>query len=501
MINNYRYSQGQFTIPFEELLLKGHDVVSFLDSQSTFKISLLTPEHFHLVTFLDPQGKVETYGWLVHKADHFLYLVPPSLKEKSLARLNRFLVSEDVEIEENGLKNWSFILDKNEQGVIFDEPASLSPHPEKDVIVIPDTDRELWRKLNGWPSFDGLDFTSELVNNLRLFDLAVVMNKGCYPGQETVSKISTHRGAAYSPVLVESDSSISAGILTIEGNRIGTAIESLPWKGKFYIAANLLRDFRVEGMKITFDADGKSCHGVVRYYPLLPGDKKTKSVELYDDALSHFRDNNLSEAETLLKKSLEQDPSHADAYEALGVMLGRQDRYAEAIEIMEKLTKVDPESLMAHTNLSLFLMKTGKIEEAENHKSLATLKSFSKFGSEAKEKEMAVQKAKAEAEEFARREKMFLEVLEIDPEDALANYGLGSLAVERGEWAKGREHLERVLIEDPKYSVAYLALGKAYKGLGLVDEAKETFRKGIKVAAGRGDLMPANQMQSELDRI
>lgn len=501
MINQFRYSEGQFTISFEELLLRGTDVVSFLDSQTTYKISLLTPEHFHLVSFLDPQGKVETYGWLVNKNDHFLYLIPKSLKEKSLARLNRFLVSEDVEILEQGIRSWTFTIGGEERGLIFDEPAILSPESSPGLPVIPETDVELWRKLNGWPSFDGSDFSSELVNNLRLFDLAVVMNKGCYPGQETVSKIATHRGAAYSPVLVETNASLPAGTLTIEGNRIGTAMEALPWDGKYFVITNLLRDFRVEGMKITFDLNGESHHGIVRYYPLLPGNKKAKALELYDRALSLFRDNDLSEAESLLKKSLELDPSHADTYEALGVMLGRQNRYPEAIDLMERLVKVDPDSLMAHTNLSLFLMKIGKIEEAENHKSLATLKSFSKFGNEAKEKELAAQKAKADAAEWARREKMFLEVLDIDPEDSLANYGLGSLAVERGEWAKAREHLERVLREDPKYSVAYLALGKAYKGLGLLNEARETFRTGIKVAAGKGDLMPANQMQSELERI
>ena len=115
--------------------------------------------------------------------------------------------------------------------------------------------------------------------------------------------------------------------------------------------------------------------------------------------------------------------------------------------------------------------------------------------------EETAKKAKAEQEEWARREKMFLEVLEIDAEDTLANYGLGSIAVEKSDWEKARGYLEQVLAADPKYSVAYLALGKAYKGLGLKDKARETFTQGISVAAAKGDFMPANQMQSELDRI
>jgi folate-binding protein YgfZ len=503
MINDFRFSRGQFTVSFSEFSLTGSDVFSFLDAQSTYNVKTLRPKTFHLTGFLDPQGKLETFGWLIHENDKYSYLVPSTIAGQSRARLHKFLVSEDVEIEEKGITDWTFVIgeDSGFLGEIFSESCVLRRGPLINIPVIPKEDRELWRRLNGWPAFDGSDFSNELINNLRLFDLAVSMNKGCYPGQETVSKIATHRGAAYSPVLMETETKLAPGILLIGGKKIGTASESLFWKNIFYTPVSLLRDFRVEGMKVNFESEGKSLKGVIRYYPLLPGDSLVKATELYDEGLTDFRNDDLTSAEKKLRMAIKLNPRFSDAYESLGVMLGRQERYPEAIELMEKLAEVEPDSTMAHTNLSLFLMKLGKIEEAENHKSLATLKSFKKFGEEAKEKEISSQKAQAEAEEFARREKMFLEVLDIDPEDTLANYGLGSLAVEKGEWEKARGFLEKVVSVDPKYSVAYLALGKAYKGLAMTDEAKKTFRKGITVAAAKGDMMPANQMQSELDRL
>jgi folate-binding protein YgfZ len=500
MISEFRFSPGQFSITFSEFKLTGSDVRDFLDAQTTYNIQHLSAGEFHLTTFLDPQGKIETYGWLLNDNGTYFFLVPPALRERSLSRLNKFLVSEDVEIEDRGHQEWTFILrgkGSGFSGVIFDEQAILRRIPEEGVPAIEKADRELWRKLNGWPSFDGQDFSSELINNLRLFDTALSMNKGCYPGQETVSKIATRRGAAYSPVLLETTHKLPAGDLLLSGNKIGTVAESLEWNGKIFVEARLLRDFRVEGMKISFDGG----QGIVHYYPVLKGSSVDKAHELYDEGLECFRHDDLKGAERKLRLALQMDPKLADAYEALGVMLGRQDRYPEAIELMEKLLQVDPDSAMAHTNLSLFLMKTGNIEEAENHKSMATLKSFKRFGDEAKAKEASVKKAREEAEEFARRERMFREVLEIDPDDTLANYGLGSIAVERSQWETARTHLEKVILDDPKYSVAYLALGKAYKGLGLKDLARETFDKGIKVAAAKGDFMPANQMQSELERL
>ena len=50
---------------------------------------------------------------------------------------------------------------------------------------------------------------------------------------------------------------------------------------------------------------------------------------------------------------------------------------------------------MAHTNKSLYLMKLGRIEEAEEEKSNAAVKSFSYFGEEAKKKKEDEKKVKA----------------------------------------------------------------------------------------------------------
>jgi uncharacterized protein HemY len=146
-------------------------------------------------------------------------------------------------------------------------------------------------------------------------------------------------------------------------------------------------------------------------------------------------------------------------------------------------------------------MKMGKIEEAEEQKSLATIKSFEKFGDEAKLKEQIQKEKEAQELEWAKRENMFKQVLEIDDEDALANYGLGSIAVERQDWNKAVMHLEKVLKSDINYSVAYLALGKAYKGLGQKEQAATKWKDGIVIAAKKGDLMPANQMQYELQNL
>ncbi len=507
MLNNYRLHAGQFRVTFTEIHFEGEDVRSFLQSQSTYNIDLLSNNNFHLISFLDPQGRVEFYAWLVLKDNRYSMLIPPALIDKSMVRLTKFLISEDVVISAPLEKEFTFLIGPESclyesgtiQGTLFEETAFLIENPVPYLEYVSTEDLEKWRGLTGWPTFDGTDYSFEIINNLRLFDLSLAMNKGCFPGQETVSKIATRRGAAYAPVLIEVSHPGSSGEILSFDKKIGKADHCYEWEGKYFISGSLLRDFRVEKMKIHFVLNQIHFEGTVRYYPLISGDARSKAEELYYEATEDFKHEQLDKAEKNFRHSIRLDPTFGDAYESLGVMLGRQERYQEAIDLMMHLSQVDPKSVLAHTNMSLYLMRQGKITEAEEQKSLAMVKSFQGFGDESKRKEADALRKEQQLKEWDQRESMFRQVLEIDPEDTLANYGLGSIAVEKGDWQKARHHLQIVLNQDPKYSVAYLALGRALKGLGLLEEAKNIWLEGIKISAAKGDLMPANQMQQELN--
>jgi tetratricopeptide (TPR) repeat protein len=507
MLNQYRYDAGQFSATFAEFVFSGSDVKSFLQSQSTYDINLLVEKHFQLISFLDPQGRVEFYGWLLFKDKNYTLLTPPILSDRALTRLNKYLISEDVTIDGPVLTSFYFLLGPEAstyadtsalEGILFDEPCYLQKTNSDQVKIVSEDEKVIWQALSGWPALDGSDCEFTLINNLRLFDLSLIQNKGCYPGQETVSKIATRRGAAYSPVLVEVSKKASAGDLYVFDKKIGNCSGCYEWGEKFYLTTSLLRDFRVEKMKLHFILNESEYEGKVCYFPLLSGNKTHKAQELFYLASDYFKYEALEEAEASFKLAIKLDPEFGDAYESLGVMLGRLNRYEEAIELMKQLSTVDTKSVLAHTNMSLFLMKMGKISEAEEQKSIATIKSFQSFGDEAKSKELEDLRKKNQEKEWNQREAMFHQVLEIDPDDTLANYGIGSIAVEKGDWERARQHLEKVLEQDAKYSVAYLALGKALKGLGLNEEARKIWQEGIKVSAAKGDLMPANQMQQEL---
>jgi tetratricopeptide (TPR) repeat protein len=101
-------------------------------------------------------------------------------------------------------------------------------------------------------------------------------------------------------------------------------------------------------------------------------------------------------------------------------------------------------------------------------------------------------------EETKQRMEMFEQVLEIDNDDLLANYGLGSCYVALKEFAKAIPLLEKAIAIKPSYTVAYLSLAEAQASSGDNEAAARTYESGIEVAAKRGDMTPLAEMQRRL---
>jgi tetratricopeptide (TPR) repeat protein len=152
---------------------------------------------------------------------------------------------------------------------------------------------------------------------------------------------------------------------------------------------------------------------------------------------------------------------------------------------------------MVHTNLSLYYMKVGDKEEAERQKALGTMK---RFGNTAPAAVDAMEAAERQGrrEEAARKQIMFAEVLEIDPDDPLTLMGMGNALIDLDKPEVADDYLARALIAQKDNSALYLSRGKLLQQLGRQDEAAEILQRGIEVASRRGDLMPLREMEHRL---
>ncbi len=92
-------------------------------------------------------------------------------------------------------------------------------------------------------------------------------------------------------------------------------------------------------------------------------------------------------------------------------------------------------------------------------------------------------------------------LLERDPDDEVALFGLGKAWLKLKNYPEAVGALERCIAVKPDYSAAYQALAVAlYKG-GQVDRSREIGRKGIEVSKAKGDLMVTQQLEHFLGQI
>lgn len=214
------------------------------------------------------------------------------------------------------------------------------------------------------------------------------------------------------------------------------------------------------------------------------------SLRLYDEALQDYKNSDLESASQKLQKILESDAKFEDAYEALSVILFNQKRYDDAILLLKKWMEINPDALMAHTNLSRCYVAKGMIAEAEHEQAEARRLTW-KAELKAKNRELP----KINYEEQITR---FKKVIDYDPADVLGYFSLGNAYVDAGKKREALETFEKAVEVDPQHSASYYGLGMALEALGDFKKAKTVYEKGIRVADGHGDVMTQRKMESRL---
>jgi len=156
---------------------------------------------------------------------------------------------------------------------------------------------------------------------------------------------------------------------------------------------------------------------------------------------------------------------------------------------------------MPHTNLSRLYMFKGLKGQAEDELAKATMIKFRTGGKTVSDTEFEQTRREQLAAEQTRKVAIFEQVLEIDAEDEVANFGMGSACIDKGDFATAIAHLEIVVRNNDTYSAAYELLARALHGAGRTDDTRAVLEKGIAVAESNGDLMPLKAMQDAMATI
>ncbi|MBP8131318.1 MAG: tetratricopeptide repeat protein [Candidatus Hydrogenedentes bacterium] len=343
---------------------------------------------------------------------------------------------------------------------------------------------------------------------------AVSYAKGCYPGQEVVARLKSY-GSPKSALmgLIFEDPGISLPAPGTElrggGQKAGILRSAAfsPTFQRWVAMASLERNHRVPGsvLECTWENRTGPARATVTPLPFhTPPTREQYARRLYEQAIERFHADANDEdtaALDLLRDAVTLHPAFEDAHEALGVILHRQGRTDEAIRRMKTLASLNPGAVMAHTNLSVFYVAKGMLREAEEEKAIARqLEAKAQLDARAARKLAEEERARLrrEAEE---RIGMFQEVLDMDPEDAVAAMGLGSAYMQLERYTDALPWLETAVRAKRDYSAAYLRLGECLERVGGPAATAEAYRRGIEAASRKGDLMPLREMERRLAAI
>ena len=345
----------------------------------------------------------------------------------------------------------------------------------------------------------------------------VSYTKGCYVGQEVIARVRTYGKLPFAlrGLILESEEQGDFGL------ERASLIESVPEAGASVVLeddtvvgqfasrtlspvvedavayAYLDRKHRTPGSTLSLKWADRVTPARVVLLPFYDAPGAEEQVAfLYDRAVRAFAEGRESTALSGLEEALRIDPTFSDGYEAIGVMLGRSERFHEAIDIFKRLEEIAPGEPMVNTNLSLYFMKIGDKETAEAESAKAMQKSMAQRSGAAVDgdrlEEVLTEQKKADAE---RKKAMFSQVLEIDSEDGVALFGLGSALLALEDWAQAAAVLGRAKTVEVDNSAVYLAQGKAFERLNRNEEAEHVYREGMEVASRKGDLMPLKEME------
>jgi folate-binding protein YgfZ len=529
--------------------ISGPDAGAWLHAQTTNDVNALASGDGQANAALDRKGRVQAFFTLHRWEDEYWLLTGREQVPALLERFNDYLFLEEVEIDDasgelevlalqgrrccgplaampgfdvaaapakpyacapvllgdaqalafrvsrTGEAGWLFALERHAAGPALEQlaqawPGLLKPGPEA---------RDVLRVEAGQPAWGREVDAATRISETPLVHEAVSYDKGCYLGQEVVAKLRTYsslRRAVTGARFEGSQPPMPGPALAADesAGRVTSAVMSEAAGGPVALAY-LSRDCRAPGTRIV--CDGVS--GVTVSLPFVDAAEPAPAARaLYDDAMDRFHadaDDTDDAPARLLREAVLLDPSFEDAYEALGVVLHRQGRTDEAIAVMQGLARLAPGCVMAHTNLSVFYVAKGMIQEAEEEKAKAAVLEMEQQRDARRAEELAAEERRRIRAEARERIVMFEEVLAIDPDDSLATYGMGMACLQLDEPARALPFFEKATRLEKDYSAAFLNLGKCHEMLDQPRDARAAYDAGIAAASRKGDLMPLKEME------
>ena len=365
-----------------------------------------------------------------------------------------------------------------------------------------------------WLRLEDMDDHPSILET-HFYEQAVSFKKGCYPGQEVITKFRTKKRNLFKKIVMLS---LKRGNLSplpqkkaikYDKKKILAIfkVKNSPTFKKTFMLASINRHYLNDSNSVLLKGNKEKVEILS-----LPIKKTSEFEEHYDLGLKHFHENRITDAKANFEKAIFLKKDYEMALEGLALCEEKLKNFPKAIEINKKIAHKNPSAIMPHTNLSRLYMLSGLINEAEEENKKATVLMFKQSSLKKttngleKEKSKAITKSDAKNNaknnaKITRQIAFYKKILLEEPNDDIAHFQLGKIHYESQEYEKARKYFEKVIVINEKYSLAYYYLGTIFIELGNKHLAKNFLNQGVAVAKENGDFTPLKKIENELKGI
>jgi tetratricopeptide (TPR) repeat protein len=196
--------------------------------------------------------------------------------------------------------------------------------------------------------------------------------------------------------------------------------------------------------------------------------------EALQEALGHYGQNRLHEAELLCRRILETDPAYPDALHLLGLIAAQVGQHEIAADFIVRAIRQAPAFAPYHSNLGHILRMLGKLDEA-----LAACREAVRLQPEYVPALVNLGCALGSLMLIEEAEEMWNEVRRLDPKHPDAAVNLGNIRYQRRQMSEAAEFYREALTLDPTHAEAQNNLAVIEQALGRAEEAERLCRAAL----------------------
>jgi len=190
------------------------------------------------------------------------------------------------------------------------------------------------------------------------------------------------------------------------------------------------------------------------------------------------KENRFADAEQEYKQALAIDPGSSDALTGMANIYMRGQRFADADPILRKIIAQHPENVSARMQLGRILVVLGKNDDA-----IAELQAALKFDPGNSNLQRDLADLYVSSKKYDQAEAQYRSLLAPNPNDAELHHGLGVVFLKERKYAEAQQELLTAVKLKPDF-------GAAYGDLATAADENKNYELAIRAADARAKFLP-----------